>query len=217
MMEWSKEQQRERVRRRVRAATDPESYQYFPEKDDHSQIGWDKPLRVGIYARVSTPDPSQTTSFELQQKYYDDLVSKHPKWTLVRIYADEGKSGTTIEQRVELSIASVEKKTAEELISIRDKIIAMISFAISNNVNVKEEYLVNYDDSYTVTDKHLEYHKHHLLCAKKELVISNTNVWDYNFTLDQLPGDRDINDELEKLQPVFNLYVSPDPGAAGIP
>ena len=113
-----------------------------------------------------------------------------------------------IEQRVELSIASVEKKTAEELISIRDKIIAMISFAISNNVNVKEEYLVNYDDSYTVTDKHLEYHKHHLLCAKKELVISNTNVWDYNFTLDQLPGDRDINDELEKLQPVFNLYVS---------
>ena len=101
MMEWSKEQQRERVRRRVRAATDPESYQYFPEKDDHSQIGWDKPLRVGIYARVSTPDPSQTTSFELQQKYYDDLVSKHPKWTLVRIYADEGKSGTTIEQRVE--------------------------------------------------------------------------------------------------------------------
>ena len=30
----------------------------------------------------------QTTSFELQQKYYEELVAQHPQWVLVKIYAD---------------------------------------------------------------------------------------------------------------------------------
>lgn len=54
---------------------------------------------VAIYARVSTLNPQQTSSFELQQKYYEDLVRRYPKWTLVKIYADEGKSGVTTQQR----------------------------------------------------------------------------------------------------------------------
>ena len=41
----------------------------------------------------------QTTSFELQQKYYEELVAQHPQWVLVKIYADEGKSGTTMQHR----------------------------------------------------------------------------------------------------------------------
>ena len=51
-------------------------------------------------ARVSTNDPNQTSSFELQQKYYQDLVGRYPKWELVKIYTDEGKSGVTIQHRV---------------------------------------------------------------------------------------------------------------------
>lgn len=41
----------------------------------------------------------QTSSYELQQKYYEDLVARRPKWVLVKIYADEGKSGTTMQHR----------------------------------------------------------------------------------------------------------------------
>lgn len=59
----------------------------------------DQYQRVAIYARVSTDNPMQTTSFELQQKYYEELVAQHPKWILVKIYADEGKSGTTLQHR----------------------------------------------------------------------------------------------------------------------
>ena len=99
MQERNKEEQRERVRRRVRAATDPDSYEYFPEKDVQDSLRGDVFQRVAVYARVSTPDPSQTSSFELQQKYYTDLVNRHPNWELVNIYADEGKSGTTTEHR----------------------------------------------------------------------------------------------------------------------
>ena len=103
MSELSREQQRERVRRRVRAATDPDSYEYFPGKDPNENLRGDVFQRVGVYARVSTPDPSQTSSFELQQKYYTDLIERHENWVFVKIYADEGKSGTTTEHREEFN------------------------------------------------------------------------------------------------------------------
>lgn len=99
MPEWTREQQTERVRRRIRAAQDPDSYHYTPAKENNEYAKFDEYLRVAIYARVSTLNPLQTSSFELQQKYYEDLVRRYPKWTLVRIYTDEGKSGVTTQQR----------------------------------------------------------------------------------------------------------------------
>ena len=33
------------------------------------------------------------------KKYYEEFVSKHPKWELVNIYADEGISGTSTAHR----------------------------------------------------------------------------------------------------------------------
>lgn len=99
MPEMTREQQRERVRQRVRAATTPENYTYFPEKENNDYVKSDEFQRIGIYARVSTDDPAQTSSFELQQKYYTDMVARNPKWELVKIYTDEGKSGTTTQHR----------------------------------------------------------------------------------------------------------------------
>ena len=99
MYESTRQEQRDRVRRRVRAAVDPESYEYTPEKHKSDHVKADEFQRVAIYARVSTNDPTQTSSFELQQKYYQELVGRYPKWELVKIYADEGKSGTTIQHR----------------------------------------------------------------------------------------------------------------------
>ena len=56
-------------------------------------------LRVAVYARVSTDDPNQTSSYELQKNHYTDLISRNPNWTLVDIYADEGISGTSLQHR----------------------------------------------------------------------------------------------------------------------
>ena len=99
MADETREQQRERVRRRVRAATNPENYTYYPEKENTDYVKSNEFQRVAIYARVSTDDPAQTSSFELQQKYYTDMVARNPKWVLVKIYTDEGKSGTTTQHR----------------------------------------------------------------------------------------------------------------------
>ena len=91
--------EKEKVRRRMRVEIDPDNYEYIPEKKKTDQYDNETPQLVGIYVRVSTDDVRQTTSFELQKKYYEEFVERHPKWTLVKIYADEGISGTSTKHR----------------------------------------------------------------------------------------------------------------------
>ena len=97
----TKWQQKEKVRRRMRVEIDPDNYEYIPEKKKTDYYDTETPQLVGIYVRVSTDDVRQTTSFELQKKYYEEFVSRHPNWTLVKIYADEGISGTSLKNRDE--------------------------------------------------------------------------------------------------------------------
>ena len=59
----------------------------------------DDPKRVAVYVRVSTDNIQQTSSYELQKNYYEDMVRRHENWTLVDIYADEGISGTSLNKR----------------------------------------------------------------------------------------------------------------------
>lgn len=95
----SKQAAKEKVRRRMRVEIDPDNYEYIPEKKKTDYYDTSTPQLVGIYVRVSTDDVRQTTSFELQKKYYEEFVEKHPNWTLVKIYADEGISGTSTKKR----------------------------------------------------------------------------------------------------------------------
>jgi len=59
--------------------------------------------RVAVYVRVSTDNIGQVTSYELQKNYYEEFVEKHPNWSLVRIYADQGITGTSTERRKDLN------------------------------------------------------------------------------------------------------------------
>lgn len=61
----------------------------------------DSEHRVGVYVRVSTASEEQVSSYENQKKYYTEKVTRNPKWELVDIYADEGKSGTSMKKRTE--------------------------------------------------------------------------------------------------------------------
>ena len=94
-----KQIEKEKVRRRMRVEIDPDNYEYIPAKKPIDYYDNEIPQRVAIYVRVSTDDIRQTTSYELQKKYYEDFVSRHPNWTLVKIYADEGISGTSLKHR----------------------------------------------------------------------------------------------------------------------
>lgn len=52
-------------------------------------------LRVAAYCRVSTDTEEQQTSYELQARYYTNLITQNPDWELVGIFADEESGGST--------------------------------------------------------------------------------------------------------------------------
>lgn len=96
-------ERKERVRRRINTKVDPENYEFIPAKKPIDYYENDIRQRVAVYARVSTDNVQQTSSYELQKKYYEDFVVHHPNWTLVKIYADEGISGTSLAHRDEFN------------------------------------------------------------------------------------------------------------------
>lgn len=84
-----KDQEKEKIRKRIHVAVDRDNYEYYPGEKQTDFYDHDTPQRVAVYVRVSTDDIRQTTSYELQKKYYEDFVVRHPNWTLVKIYADD--------------------------------------------------------------------------------------------------------------------------------
>ncbi|MDD3662474.1 MAG: recombinase family protein [Candidatus Pacebacteria bacterium] len=91
-------EQKARIRQRYKGIDEDllEVIPALPKSDFYED---QRKKRVGVYARVSTDDPNQTSSYELQKNHYYDLVNRHPGWKLVEIYADEGISGTSLQHR----------------------------------------------------------------------------------------------------------------------
>lgn len=57
--------------------------------------------RVAAYCRVSTDLEAQQTSIDLQMSSYKRIIEEHPGWVLAGIYADDGETGTSVENRPE--------------------------------------------------------------------------------------------------------------------
>ena len=91
---------KEKIRARYRHRND--KVQKIPAKTIAGIYDDNDTKRVAVYARVSTDSEDQTSSYELQKNYYEEMVRKHPNWILVDIYADEGISGTSLKHRDEL-------------------------------------------------------------------------------------------------------------------
>ena len=83
----------DRKQRICEAFHDGKQVARMPVREDMApQHSDDVIYRVAPYCRVSTMSEMQAESFEIQQQYYNEFIAKHPNWTLVRIYADEGIS-----------------------------------------------------------------------------------------------------------------------------
>ena len=74
---------------------------FIPAKDKADLYGKNHIFRTCAYCRVSTDNDAQLSSFELQQEHYQNLADAHPNWELKHIFADEGISGTSQNNRVE--------------------------------------------------------------------------------------------------------------------
>ena len=74
--------------------------QIIPAKEvQHKANKADRILRVAAYCRVSTDEEKQLGSFENQIEYFTNLINDNKKYQLVKIYADEGISGTNTKRR----------------------------------------------------------------------------------------------------------------------
>ncbi len=56
-------------------------------------------LKVAAYCRVSTDQEEQESSYEAQISYYTEKISKNPDWSMVKIFADDGITGTRDKKR----------------------------------------------------------------------------------------------------------------------
>lgn len=59
----------------------------------------EKKIKVAAYARVSTDKDDQMSSFESQVEYFTEYIQREADWELVKVYSDEGISGTNTKKR----------------------------------------------------------------------------------------------------------------------
>ena len=109
----SVQEQKKKVRKRMHASVDPKNYEFYPERKAADFYDTEVPQRVAVYVRVSTDDIRQTTSFELQQRYYEDYIKSRPNWTLYKIYSDEGISGTSAAHRKDFALMLEDAKAGK--------------------------------------------------------------------------------------------------------
>ena len=65
----------------------------------HISMAATRKRRVAGYARVSTDSDEQFTSYEAQIDYYTQYIQRNSEWAFVKVYTDEGISGTSTKNR----------------------------------------------------------------------------------------------------------------------
>ena len=74
----------------------------YPTRQRHHADGPQLPIkkrRVAAYARVSTDDDEQLTSYENQVRHYTQYIRNHEGWEFAGVFTDEGITGTSTKHR----------------------------------------------------------------------------------------------------------------------
>ena len=87
--------------------------------------------RVAGYTRVSTDSDEQFTSYEAQVDYYTKFIQSKPEWDFVKVYTDEGISGTNTKRREGFK--------------------EMIADALDGKIEIKTAELIQFDFSSAAT------------------------------------------------------------------
>src|SRR6056297_681460 len=62
--------------------------------------GEEKPnIKVAAYARFSTREEEQQSSYKLQFSYFKEYIENREDWELYKVYSDEGVTGTNTKYR----------------------------------------------------------------------------------------------------------------------
>lgn len=94
----SRDERKEKIKSQMKALNSDDLI-FIPAKKQLPSEDVTKKKRVCAYCRVSTDNPEQTTSYELQKEHYEEEINKNPEWEFAGIYADEGISATSLKHR----------------------------------------------------------------------------------------------------------------------
>lgn len=116
-----------------------------------------KKRKVAGYARVSTEHDDQVSSYENQMKFYEDYISNREDWEFVKMYSDEGISGTNTKKRLGF----------QEMVN--DALIGKIDLIITKSVS---RFARNTVDSLSTVRK--------LKDAGVEIYFEKENIWTFD-------------------------------------
>ena len=100
---------------------------------------------VVIYGRVSTEHEAQLSALENQKDWYKPILAQHPEWTVVKMYVDEGITGTSAKKRPQFMqmIADAKKHKFDMIITREVSRFARNTVDLLNYVRILKECNVN--------------------------------------------------------------------------
>lgn len=95
---------REEEKKRIRTAIEKNrkgerKFTVIPPEHKIFAVEEAKKIRVCAYCRVSTEEDAQVGSYEMQIQHFTKVIESNPTYEMVKIYSDEGVSGTTTYKR----------------------------------------------------------------------------------------------------------------------
>ena len=90
--------QKSKIRERYKGI-DPDELDVIPALPQEDIFAVENEQRVAVYARVSTDDPRQTSSYELQKNHYHDVIVRVPtgNWCRsMRMKASQAPHSSTV-------------------------------------------------------------------------------------------------------------------------
>lgn len=164
------------------------------------------------WSGISGFDLSDHTNVKLkaydspEYHWFGSNIRFYTKWTN-ELFSFPRNEDCHVTERLVLEIDSEEKQTVSYFMHLRNKVMALISFAIKDNINIEEQFLSDFDD-YEEFGENKHYNRRSFVSSEPYFYPVGTHIHNYNFVREQLSDDKDIQDSLTKLEPVFKLYQS---------
>lgn len=112
----------------------------------------DRKLNIAAYCRVSTLADEQINSLQTQQNYFAKLAANNSNWKLVKVFYDEGLTGTTLKKRDGFN-DMIARAESGEIDLIITKSVSRFSRNARNTLNIANRLREKHVYIYFITDK----------------------------------------------------------------
>lgn len=191
-------------------------------------------LRVAAYCRVSTDDEEQLTSYEAQMSYYTNKIASNPDWAMAGVFADEGKTGTSVKSRKDFqrmirqcrrgqidliltkSLSRFARNTLDTVKYTRELrqlgIPVIFEKENLNSISWESEFLLTLYGAFAQSES--ESTSKNVIWGKRQAMKEGRVIIQYKHLLGYIRGDDGkpeiVPDQAETIRFIFNRYLAGD-------